>query len=450
MNIVVIMLDSLRPDHLGCGGHPEVRTPHIDQVAAEGILFERAYAEYPITVPSRTALVSGCYTWTNRPWRALLPTDMHLTEVLHEHGYATAAFSDAPFNPGGNFDRGFEVFEYFDVGKCHGHDEDIEVDIPDAYFPPDAVEQERQYYVNTLKGRALAMQRYGKTCPELLFDRAVQWLEANDRRPFLLWVDSFEPHEPWAPVSPYYEMYGGDRHRRYIPMPVGPDIQWAGEGDLDHVLRLYMGDITHTDEMVGRVTAKLDELGLAEDTLVVILSDHGEPFGEHGTIRKYYVPVYEELARMVWIMRKPGAVPEGAVARALVQNTDLAPTILDLLGIEPPPRKVEGAFQGIVGGDEMDGVSLVPLLTGDEPAVRDCVFNGAFGLRASIRTDRYKLIDNQGEKPNELFDLDQDPDEKRNLIEGSPDLAGELHRRLWEFRRKWGTALAWRDRPAQS
>jgi len=78
------------------------------------------------------------------------------------------------------------VFEYFDVGKCHGHDEDIEVDIRDAYFTPDPVEQERQHYVNTLKGRALAMQRYGKTCPELLFDRAVQWLAANDRRPFLL------------------------------------------------------------------------------------------------------------------------------------------------------------------------------------------------------------------------------------------------------------------------
>ena len=98
MNVVVLMLDTLRPDYLGCGGHPEVRTPHMDRIAAEGAFLERAYAEYPITIPKLVALMTGCYTWTNRPWQGLLPTDMSLAEVMREHGYATGAFSDGPFN----------------------------------------------------------------------------------------------------------------------------------------------------------------------------------------------------------------------------------------------------------------------------------------------------------------------------------------------------------------
>jgi arylsulfatase A-like enzyme len=442
-----MMLDSLRADHIGCGGHPEVRTPHLDRLAAEGVIFQRAYAEYPVTVPARTALVSGCYTWTNRPWCPLRPYDMHIAEVLRDNGYATAAFSDAPFNAGANMDRGFGVFEYYDVGKCHRHDEEIEVDISDAYFPPEIAEKERQFYLNTIKGRALAQQQYGKECPELLFDRALEWLEGNTQRPFFLWIDSFEPHEPWAPVSPYREMYGGEQHERYIPMPPGPSIDWAQEGDIEHILKLYMADATHTDEMVGRVVAKLDEMGLAEDTLVVAVSDHGEPFGEHGTVRKFGVPVYEELARMVWIMRQPGAIPEGLETHALVQNTDFAPTVLEMCGIEQPTRQGMGGFNNIAPKHVLDGVSLMPLLREDEPAVRDCVFNGAFGLRASIRTERWKLIDNQGEKPNELFDMENDPKERDNVAEREPELAEELHRRLWDFRSQWAGALSWRDRP---
>jgi len=449
MNILVLMLDSLRADYLGCGGHAEVRTPHIDEVGAEGVILQRAYAEYPITVPARTALVSGCYTWTNRPWCPLRSYDMHIAEVLREHGYATAAFSDTPFSRGSGMERGFEVFEYFDVGKGHRHDEPIELDISDAYFPPETADNERQFYINTMKGRALAQQRYGKQCPELLFDRALEWLESNEGRPFLLWIDSFEPHEPWAPISPYREMYGTDEHERYIPMPPGPDLDWARPGDVEHIRKLYMGDVTHTDEMVGRVTARMEELGLAEDTLLVIISDHGEPFGEHGTIRKFNVPVYEELARMVWIMRKPGLIPEGLNSTALVQNTDFAPTVLELCSIQQPPRKGLRGFQEIAGKQKLDGQSIVPLLRGEEDWVRGCVFNGAFGLRASIRTDRHKFIDNQGEKGNELYDLEEDPGEQHNIIGQHAQLAEELHRDLWKFRSQWGSALAWRDQPAE-
>ena len=448
MNVVVLMLDSLRADFVGCGGHPQVRTPHMDRVAAEGVFLQRAYAEYPITIPARTALLTGCYTWTNRPWQALLPTDMHLAEVLREQGYATGGFSDGPFNATAAIDRGFDEFWWTDTGKCFGH-EGVEVDASDAWFPPDYEGRERQYYTYTLQGREVAMRRYGKQCPELLFERALEWLEGVAGRPFFLWIDSFQPHEPWAPASPYREMYDPGDHHRYIPMPMGPDITWAEEGDLEHIRRLYMGEATHTDDMVGLVVNRLEELGLSEDTLLVVMSDHGEPLGEHGAMRKFYVPLYDELARMLWIMRKPGLIPAGMRTDALVQNTDFAPTVLDWLGIKAPPRQAERGFQGISGNEYMDGTSLAGLLAGETRTVHEYLYNGAFGLRASILTDRHKLIDHQGEKPDELFDMKADPGEQVNIIADEPELARELHLRLWQFRMKWGSSLRWRDRPVR-
>src|ERR1035437_9142259 len=108
MNIVVLMLDSLRADGVGCYGSAEVRTPNMDALAAQSLRFARAYPESPNTIPSRTALVSGCYTFMNRPWMALRDDDLHVAEVLRDAGYHTAAFSDTPFNNGAMMDRGFD------------------------------------------------------------------------------------------------------------------------------------------------------------------------------------------------------------------------------------------------------------------------------------------------------------------------------------------------------
>ena len=100
MNVLVLMLDSLRPDHLGCYGRDDVRTPHLDRFASEAVVFETAYAEFPNTIPARTAFVSGIYTFPARPWQALEPGDLHVAELFRDAGYHTAALSDTPFNNG--------------------------------------------------------------------------------------------------------------------------------------------------------------------------------------------------------------------------------------------------------------------------------------------------------------------------------------------------------------
>ena len=452
MNVVVLMLDSARPDHVGCYGNGEVRTPCIDAVAAQGATFETAYAEYPITVPSRTALVSGAFTWPNRPWCPLRSYDLHVAEILRGQGYATAAFSDTPFSEGAGFGRGFDEFRFFQEGKCHmpvvaGR----EFDDSQAYFPPHTRPNERAFYRKTMINRRYALETYGKACPELLFDAALDWLDGHHSRPFLLWIDTFEPHEPWCPEEPYRSLYQPGYAGRYIPFPVGPSSGWMTSDDVEHVLALYKGDLTHTDEMVGKVTTRLSELGVADDTVVAVLSDHGEPFGEHGTVRKYGCPVYDELARMVWVMSAPGRIAPGTRVPGLVENTDFLPTVLDLLGIEMPEGRRPGAWMDEQPGiaAEARGMSALPLLTGEAEAVRRHAFLGAFGLRGAIRTEQWKLIDNRGERPNELFDMAADPAERVNRIDAEGTLARELHRKLWEFQRLWSGALAWRDEPAK-
>lgn len=222
------------------------------------------------------------------------------------------------------------------------------------------------------------------------------------------------------------------------------------EKDKRHILALYKGDITHTDEQVGKVTAKLKELNLEQDTMLVIVSDHGEPFGEHGTVRKYGVPLYEELSRIVFIVKKPGLVPPGERTKALVENIDLTPTIFDILGIKPPLRKGLKKFLGHGVIEPFDGVSLSPLFKNSDLAVHKEIYLGAFGLRSGIRQDRWKFIDNRGEKPNELFDMEEDPEERINLAENKESLVRDLHHKLWEFQARWSEILSWRDEPARS
>ena len=455
MNILVLMLDTVRPDYLGAGGGKVCQTPTLDKFARQGAFFENAYAEYPITIPTRTALTSGIYTFTNRTWTALKPYDLHIAEVLREHGYRTAAFSDSPFLELFNMNRGFDEFFTFPLKlQPPPSGEEEEVDLLDAAFPFEC-EPDQTYWRTFVRGFLNYFpKKLGRPVGiELMIDESIAWLERNGKSasPFFLWLDSWQPHEPWLPPEPYRSMYQPKGYRgRFIPMPVGPSVDWMTSEELEHVKALHMGELTYTDVHVGRLLSRLDELGLTEDTFVFIVSDHGSPFGDHGTIRKFGVPVYDELAKTVWMMRKPGLIQPGMRVKALAQTTDFLPTMLDLLGIEVEVRRVWVKTERTEAPKGIDGVSLLPLLTGRSESVREAVYNGAFGVRTSIRRGPWKMIDNRGEKPNELFNLEDDPPERNNRYEDLRALADELHRELWAFQARWSAALAWRDEPTTS
>ncbi len=432
MNFVILMLDSLRPDHLGCLGSPDVKTPHLDRFAAQSVVFETAYAEFPNTIPSRTAFVSGMYTFPCRPWQALEPDDLHVAEILRGAGYHTAALSDTPFNNGAHMDRGFDEFRHFPMGKClpPADGRDL-VDISDAFFPPGYPEKEVLYYAKTMTNRALCLEKHGVTPGEYFFDEVSNWLRQDHSAPFFLWVDSFQPHEPWEAGEPYRSMYEPrfGYEGRYLPMPMAPDSdKWMMPGDIEHVRALYKASVTETDDYVGRVLGTIDECGLAEDTVVMILSDHGMPLGEHGLVRKFGYPVYDELARIVWMMRVPGARVEGARSSALVSNVDFLPTLLAIAGIE-----IDTA---------LPGHDIMQLARGEKASVRENLYLGAYNSRTGVRTATHKFIDNRGEKDNELFDMVADPAEQHNIAEDNPELAHELHRRIWDFHEPWKVKMS--------
>lgn len=452
MNVLVLMLDTLRPDFLGAGGNSVCKTPNLDKLASQGAFFENAYSEYPVTIPTRTALVSGIYTFTNRPWTPLRPYDLHIAEIFREHGYRTAAFTDSPFREMFNMHRGFDEFVQF-PGKLQPPPSHFSGDVEemDAAFPPGS-EVEQALWRNFAAGFLTYFPRkFGRIGIELMIDEAIAWLEKNSGGgpSFFLWLDSFQPHEPWAPPEPYRDMYQGGYRGRFIPLPAGPSVDWMTPAELEHTKSLHMGEVTYTDAHVGRLLTRLDELGLSEETFVFVVSDHGMPFGDHDTIRKFGVPVYDELAKVVWIMRKPGLIKEGMRVKSLVQTTDFLPTVLELCGMKAAARRVWMGLDGLDAPQGIDGVSLALILSGRAESVRDTAFSGAFAIRSSIRRGSWKMIDNRGEKPNELFNLDDDPLERDNGYDKMRALADDLHRELWQFQSRWGSILAWRDEPAR-
>lgn len=432
MNVLVVMFDSLRPDHLAFSGHPYVQTPNLDQLAKESTFFENAIAEFPITVPSRTALVTGNYTFTNRKWMPLNDGEITLAQRLQAAGYCTCAFSDTPFSSSANMDRGFNEFHWIPGGKCHPPvNPDRQVDMNDVYFTPQTAQSDIRYYTNSVMNRVEITEHEGIYFPDIITREAVKWLENRpEDKPFLLWLDYFDPHEPWDPPKPYSDMYDPHYNGRFIPMP-GIYSKYLSDDELRHIVAQYDGCVTQVDEQFGILRGALERLKLWDDTIVLVISDHGEPFGEHGTIRKFDVPVYDELAKMVFMLRDP-VLPAGQRIDALVQNTDLMPTLLRRLGLDV---------------HQMDGVDLNPLIEGKLCTVREYAYSGAFQVRGSIRNVEWKLIDNRGEKETELFNLIDDPLERNNIIDQEPGVARKLHRQLWEFGLEWSGVLAWREKP---
>lgn len=430
------MLDSLRPDFVGCYRRNDVRTPNMDRLAGEGVFFKNAYAEAPTTIPARTALLCGIYTHTNRPWMPLLPDDPHIAEWLLAKGFRTAVFGDGPFSwgvPGHNIHRGFEVCKSY-YGKCSKPPVEYEAYKPDMRgidFPEGCSAYDIYLQEISMRSKKLSMDLTGQTSLENITDGGLDFIEKHRDENFFLWLDYFEIHEPWDTPAEFTSIYGTDPKGRFVPMP---PHSWkdATPGDMRNLMAHYKGCITQNDFQIGRILRKLDELAMADKTIVAVISDHGEPFGEHGTFRKFNCPVYDELSKIVCVMRGPGVKPLGGVD-SLFSNVDYAPTICALAGVEANPR--------------FAGTDQSPVLAGTKASVRDAVYTGAFQTRRAVRTAKWKYIDNMSEKENELFDMERDPEEKTNLAAGHGGIARELGGKVWKFGQQWANALAWRDHP---
>ena len=384
MNFIIIVSDTLRRDHLGCYGNNWISTPHIDAFASKAIVFDRAYSASFPTVPHRRDLLTGRLTATYTPWVPLSADEVVLAEVLGDAGYTSMMACDCPhiLENGYHYDRGFDGFEWI-----RGQETDRWKTHPEApEHPCDPAKIRQPDRLQRLHRRNVAGWQYeSDTFVARTMSAAARWLEDNyGRGRFFLYVDTFDPHEPWDAPQWYVDMYDPGYTGEVVDYPRYSTIDYLTDAELNHCRALYAAEVTLVDRWVGMLLQRIDDLGLLSDTLVLFTTDHGFLHGEHGIIGKSliseaafsYIPLYEEINHVPCVIRFPGARP--ARSRAIVQPTDVMPTLLQLAGAANPGTMHGTSFAdlllgaGVRGGAELGhrrfAVSA-PYLGGEAPPV---------------------------------------------------------------------------------
>ncbi|NLY41043.1 MAG: sulfatase [Desulfovibrionales bacterium] len=416
-NVVLIMLDTLQFNYLGCYGNEQVRTPNIDRFARQGVVFENAYTEGLPTVPCRRAIMTGRFTLPYAGWQGLSADDTTMTDILWGKNIQTALIYDTPPMrlPKYGYSRGFD-FVSFLPGQELDHQTFVDVPLDPALKPEDftsptmvydehgAVRDEDSTQLLDEISCFLKQQQFRK--PEESYISRVmleakQWLahRRDKARPFLLWVDSFDPHEPWDPESvwrgepcPHNPEYTGN------PLLLAPWTPVEGritDEECVHIRALYSEKIEQVDVWVGELLDRIRREGLWDETMIVLMSDHGQPMGKgehgHGIMRKCRPWPYEELAHVPLIMHVPG-IEGGQRISGFVQNVDVAATIMDALGELHRPALAEDFGFPTYDASEMQGLSLLPLMRGEVDKVRDYALTGYYGMSWSIITEDYSFI----------------------------------------------------------
>ncbi len=406
-NVLLVVVDTLRADHLGCYGYPRKTSPRIDALAAEGVIFERAIAQASWTLPSMISLMTGDYIYATTP---RLPDDRPaLAELFRAQGYTTAAIvANAVVGREEGFDRGFDEFQ---VG--------FEM-------------------LGDLTGKGYELKQ---NAGEILNRRALDWAEEHLTEPFFLYVHYVDPHMPYVPKQRYldfdddYDPLEAGRHPRYETlMAERPDLRDAAPDEIAQVrdtIDRYDGEIRYLDDCIGELIDGLDDLGVMDNTLFALAADHGEGLYDHRRhdfyleqdeasaeleLRGYFSlghgkHVFDELIRVPFLFHGPG-IAKGHVVEGTVANADLLPTLLDLAGFADRP--------------ETDGLSLASVLRDPTRALprRDAIVSFCEQVTGVVHpTGGLKLVrPNVPGIPVALYDTVADPGEDADLsASGDPD-----------------------------
>jgi arylsulfatase A-like enzyme len=383
-NILLISIDALRADHLSCYGYDRQTSPVLDGLAARGTRFSRAFVNTHGTPPSHTTLLSSLYQETHRvgigsdPTVHTLPTGVEMVqELFSASGWHTVAVTGGGFMSGDyGFSRGFDVY----VDRAG---------------------------------------RVARQAAELV--KQIQSVYASGR-PVFAFLHTYQVHSPYAPPKRFRRLFG--EYESSIEATsealreINPDARRElSREDFEYLESLYDGEIRFTDEVLGNLLASLDTIGFLDNAVVVVTSDHGEEFGEHGGIL-HGGKLFEELLRVPLIVSGTG-IDRGVVEPALVSLIDIAPTLLSLAGLDV--------------SDSMEGQSLVDL-PAPERWQDQRVFAQYGDALYCVRTPRWKLIQRTANQNVKLFDLHRDPGELRNLKQQYPALVDELLSELETWR----------------
>lgn len=424
MNIIGIMLDSFRQDHVSVynagqpvfDGVPACKTPNIDALAQECIVFDHAYPEALPTLPVRTQLFTGQRTLPYRHWQPLTKEDISIAEILNVEGYVCGLISDCYHYraPGMNYHRGFHAYRW-----VRGQEYDPWTSHPPRRSVDDYV---NEHYDDIWRGRVAQFLTNTETFTHeedwfaaKVFDEAAEWLTHNRvHDDIFLWVDSFDPHEPWDPPT-RFDTYTDPNYRgKRLVQPLGGRTEdWTEPEEISHMRGLYAGEAAFVDHCVGQFLKVLKDQGYYYDSVIVLTADHGHPLGDHGKFLKGGDRLYNELLKVPFMIRLPGG--EGARrTQALIQFHDVLPTLLELIGMGNNATSMHGrSFLKVLRGESDEHRQAV--ITGYQEAPDRC-----------IRDQTWSLIERPVGEPDELYNLVDDPGECVNLIDERPEVARRL------------------------
>ncbi len=457
MNFIFIISDTLRRDHLGCYGNEWISTPHVDRFAEDALVFLNAYSASFPTVPHRRDVLTGRYTASYTGWAPLSDEEVVLPAVLKEKDYLSMMVCDTPhiLENGYHYDRGFDGFEW-----VRGQESDrwrTSPEAPEHPCDPDKIRNpemlQKRHRRNTAWWRHEEDTHVARTMAE-----AGRWLERNyGRDGFFLYVDTFDPHEPWDPPQWYVDMYDPGYEGDVVDYPLYSRTDFLAEEELEHARACYAGEVSLVDRRVGGLLEKIADLGLLEDTLVLLTTDHGFLHGEHDVIGKSliegaqmsYIPLYEEICHIPLIVSFPGAGAERP--EALVQPMDFMPTVLDLADIEPPDSVHGESFAPVLRGDAAEHREFVvssPHLEAETSVATVTCGRWSAALWSSPKKEKAadRAVDGfaktpalEVERTDLLFDLEADPRQQENVAEDHPQMLSDLRARALDFWRGLGT-----------
>lgn len=469
INVLFVMTDEQHYASLSVTGNRYIQTPNLDRLAREGALFENATCVTPYCSPSRASILTGLYPHRHgillnvtpgRNEQRPLPFDAfpNTEMLLHSRGYATRHRGKWHLGDKGDFPC-YESWGYAskapsDYGRL------LEERLPAAPFAADkdpgrylgrpvvkipAIRDAWRLF-NDGTNNVGYIATIGRTVvpPDLLPEsqitrQALDLLEAHAKVPFAITVSWSPPHDLWVIPEPYYSMVD----RATVALPGSTDLpawdrkgasrrlgELAGTDGIREYAAIYHGMVKYIDDQLGLLLRRLDNLDLAENTLVVFTSDHGDMVGAHGCIGKSITSFYDDLVRIPLLLRLPGRIRPGTVVKQPVSQVDVMPTLLDYLGLPVPPS--------------LHGRSLRPLLEGQTIPWRDYAFCQRGDRLRMLRTSRYKYTFALRPPVLALYDLQADPHEDRNLAAepAHADTVRTLHARLLEVMCADGDPLA--------
>jgi arylsulfatase A-like enzyme len=429
-NVLLIVADTLRVDHVYGDG---ARTPAIDALAREGLSFDRAFPEAMPTVPARNSILAGRRMfpfrgWRDRPgllakpgWAPVPDVENLFTSVLRRAGYWTAYITDNPFlgfaGPYGPLRWSFDEFAR-KAGQIGGASGPVAREALERWLHPATSDRRTTRRLRRFIANADYADDEKRSFAAGVFGAAMEALDrARRRQPFLLVVDTYQPHEPWTPPGQYLELNGYRVAVGAEPaMPrYGRVENWLESEEAGPVLErmraLYTAELSMTDRWLGLLMERLRDHRLERKTVVVLVSDHGFQFGERGWTGKISVALHPELIQVPLVVVDPRGWRAGERTSYFASTHDLGPTILAMADVRRAPT--------------MSGVDLSRLFEGRSPPTRGYTYGG-YSNSHFLRSERWAYMsDNRLESPR-LFDLNHDPGELTNVAARHPDVVAEL------------------------